>query len=137
MSTTVDEVCEALAGRLATISGLRAHAVWPDSLNAPAAIVDATGEDWHQSLGDYSMLRLDVLLVVAPATSGGLARGLDKLAPYLARTGTQSVKAAIEGDRTLGGLVASVMAIGWRDKGVLDIGGAEYIGARIGVEVNY
>jgi hypothetical protein len=128
-------VRDGLKARLATISGLRAHDVWPDTVNAPAALVRPIRDPIQETLSNQQSWRFEVVLVAAPAQAG-MARGQDTLDPYLAAAGTLSINAALRGDRTLGGIVSTLNVEGWRDYGVLDLGiGIEYVGAIFDVQV--
>ena len=121
--------------RLATISGLRAYTVWPDQVNTPAALVRPVSDPYQLTLTNVQTWTFEVVLVAFPAQDG-IARGQDALDPYLAFAGTQSIRAALVGDKTLGGIVSTLSVDGWRSYGVIDIGiGIEYIGATVDVQV--
>lgn len=128
-------VRDGLKTRLATISGLRAHDVWPDQVNAPAALVRPISDPIQETLSGIQSWRFEVVLVGYPAQQG-MARGQETLDEYLAAAGSKSVAAALRGDRTLGGIVSTLDVSGWRDYGVLDLGvGIEYVGAVFDVQV--
>ena len=75
------------------------------------------------------------MLVGYPAQQG-MARGQETIDGYLAAAGSQSIAAALRGDRTLGGIVSTLDVSGWRDYGVLDLGvSIEYVGAVFDVQV--
>lgn len=137
---TVTQIRSGLAARLATIAGLKASSVWPDSLNLPAAIVRPQTGLYHQAMGDpgYQQLTYEIVLLVAPLQNG-LAVGQSTIDPYLDASGTKSIKAAIEGDVTLGGLVSTLIVTGWRDYGTLmaasKVADIEYFGAILDVIV--
>lgn len=113
---TITQIRDGLAVRLATITGLHPYAVHPASVIVPAAIVRAVGEDYHQAMGGnggHSVVRCEVKIVVSVAAGWDLASvALD---PYLSRTGTDSIRAAIEADKTLGGIVDTLTVQGWQD----------------------
>lgn len=128
-------VRDGLKARLATITGLRAHSTWPDQVNVPAAVVRPVSDPYQQTLSNVQSWRFEVILITYPAQDG-VAKGQTLLDPYLAAAGAQSIRAALRGDRTLGGIVSTLDVEGWRDYGVLDIGiGIEYIGATVDVQV--
>lgn len=136
MTATISQVRKGLETQLKAITGLRAHATWPDTVNAPAAIVKPMSGQYHEAMGSpgYSAQTYEITLVIA-ATEKGLARGQEALDPYLDDTGTKSIKAAIEGDVTLGGLVQTLIVSGWDTYGSIAIGTVEYIGAKLHVNV--
>lgn len=90
--------------RLETITGLRAASEMPGTVNPPCAWPDLTSLslEYDLDMGGSIALSFNVRLAL-PAGGPGLVRAQAALMPYLAVTGTQSIKAAIEGDRTLGG----------------------------------
>jgi hypothetical protein len=131
---SVSAIRDGLRTRLATITGLRAYDVWPDQVHAPAAMVQPVRGRYKEALGGVPRLTFRVVLAAAPVQRG-LARGEDVLDPYLDDTGATSIKAALEGDKTLGGIVASLHAVEWDDYGLVAIGGVDYVGASVEVEV--
>jgi hypothetical protein len=90
--------------RLATISGLHADSEMPGNVYPPAAWPDLTSLsiEYDLDMGGSMALSFNVRLAL-PVAGPGLVRAQAALLPYLAVTGDQSIKAAIEGDRTLGG----------------------------------
>jgi len=100
---TLGEIRTGLAARLATIAGLRASATLPDQINPPVAVVRPVVVNYdlnaNNGLTQYTMV---VTVVVSRADGRSAQNALDA---YIAPTGSTSVKAAIEADRTLGGKV--------------------------------
>lgn len=128
-------VRDGIKTRLATIAGLRAHDVWPDQVNTPAVLVRPIRDPYQLTLGNQQTWSFELVVVAHPAQQG-VARGQEVLDEYLADAGTKSLKAALRGDRTLGGIVSTLDVQGWRDYGVLDLGiGIEYVGAIVDVQV--
>jgi len=121
-----------LETRLATITGLRAENVWPDTIKTPAAIVRPVRGTVHTTFARRSSIFFEILIVVQEST---LARAQDKIDGYLAITGANSVLAAIEGDETLGGAAEDCNVTGWRDYGPMTIGDVQYFGVVFDVEV--
>lgn len=133
---TTAQIREGIAGQLRSISQLRqVHAEFPDQITVPCAIVlDRQGE-YHQALGDpgHSQVTVEVLVLTGAIGSAGIARSYRELDAFISPTGPQSVKAAIEGDITLGGVTDTVIVERYRDKGRLTFGGPEYVGVRFDV----
>lgn len=98
---TVTELRQGLADRLATIRGLRVSATVPDQVNPPIAVVTMDSvtydEAFNRGLDEY---RFTVVVVVGRVAERSAQNNLDA---YLAPSGSTSVKAAIEGDKSLGG----------------------------------
>lgn len=133
---TVNDIRVGLARRLATITGLRAHGTWPDTVNTPAAIVKPMTRDFHVTMGDPSgaPVQFEIVVVGAPLQNG-IERGQAVLDRYIDESDGGSIRAAIEADKTLGGLVTTTTVVRWRDYGSLDVNRIEYAGLVFDVEV--
>lgn len=133
--SSITQLRDGLATRLATISGLHAYAEWPDGTpNTPAAIVRPLRGRFESSLSGHPQTAFEILLCFAMPR---LDRAQDALDPYISPTGAQSVFAALRGDRTLGG-VADDILVGtddwdWRDYGGVVVNGVEYLSVRVDV----
>lgn len=129
-------VRDGLATRLAAISGLRVYDTVPDSVAVPAAVVTiAPGDflDYDVTLSDGAdNLHFSVLLLVSKASERA---GQDQLDGYLAPTGASSVKAALEGDNTLGGVSQWVAVSSARNYGYRTVGDTEYLGCELAIDV--
>lgn len=101
--TTLAQVRDGLAARLDTITGLRVTGYLPDDVGGyPAALIfPPTNADYSDDLGSGSFTVQFVVMLLVDAAS---ARHQDTLYELLDRTGTRSVFAAVEADRSLGGL---------------------------------
>ena len=73
-----------------------------------------------------------VLVLVSRADDRSGQKALDG---YMTPTGTTSIKAAIETDRTLGGEVSSAAVVGWSEPQEYEIAGISYLGVEFTVEV--
>ena len=115
--------------RLETVSGLHAYSEWPDGFQAPGAIVlpaepfivDATFDGGFDA-------EWDILVMVTRA--GGDARSQVSLLSYFATSGSGSIRAAILGDATLGGTVASLIPLQVYGYGVYKHSGVSYAGMK-------
>jgi len=133
---SITTIRTALQTRLKSISGLRAHALWPDQLIPPCVVVQPAGGEYDQTFGKVaaSLHRFELHVFVTGA--GGVAASQSLLDPYLATGSTGSIYGAIDADRTLGGSVWSTFVRGYREYGVQEIGeGLQYLGAVVDVEV--
>lgn len=107
MTATITQVKQGLANRLATITGLRAFAYQPDQLNAPIAFPTLDNVLYHRTMRTaLTEMTFTVTLIVCKADSRSAQSQVD---PYISASGSQSVRAAIEGDPTLGGVVDSLI----------------------------
>ena len=107
MAATVSQVATGLATRLATISGLRTSAYQPEQLNPPFAFPTLNSINYHRAMGGGDVVMDWTVNVV-------VGRYVDRnsfaiLDDYLSYSGAKSVRAAIEGDKTLGGVCQTLV----------------------------
>jgi len=106
-ATTVTQIKDGLQARLATISGLRAYAQQPDNVNAPFAWPMLESITYNGAMGGGLVIHtFTVSVVVGRAAERSAQTALDG---YLSYEGGASVRAAIEADRTLGGVVQNLI----------------------------
>ena len=132
---SITAIREGLKTRLATVTGLKAHATIPSQLTPPAAVVGMPeAVQYLQTYGSGAYAAsFPVRLLVAKVDDG---RAQEKLDAYCGATGATSVKAAIEGaGGTLGGVVDFVVVQQVRGFGVYEVAGVAYLGAEFVVEV--
>lgn len=124
---------EGLADRVATLPSFigRSYATFPDKLIVPAAIVNIPKWDYHQP---HSRIDAEVLLLAAE-TGKGQQRAQAKLDAWLDEDDVESVKAAIEADPTLGGVVSDVIVRGFSEYGEVEVNSIPHLGAVLNVEV--
>lgn len=127
MAPTLEQVMLGIETRLATISGLRTSAIGPDQIVPPAAVVGVPPvEAYHATFNSNRMLLdfpVTVLVSAALDRVGQLA-----LAGYANPSGATSVKAAIEGDKTLGGILDDCIVMSFRPLGLEEVGLIGYYG---------
>jgi hypothetical protein len=99
----VSSVRDGIKTRLQTISGLRVWDVIPDQVTPPGAVVGQLDFTFDiDNARGVDLANVDVYVIVQRMDARS---GQNKLDGYLAGSGSSSIKAAIEGDRTLGGTV--------------------------------
>jgi hypothetical protein len=104
------QVRDALKTRLQTISGLRVYELIPEPITPPCAIVGQLDFTFDiDNARGLDQANVDIYVIVQRFSERA---GQDKLDGYLAGTGATSIKAAIEGDRTLGGTCQTLRVIG-------------------------
>lgn len=134
----VGAIRDAIKTRLATISGLRPHDVWPDTLSPPAAMVVPLSQTNRLTFsGNY---KHHVFEVTTAVQIGTLRTAQDALDAYWSDTGGSSIEAAIRGDETLGGSVLGIPSIEGTEYGVDVVIGeganaVTYLGCKHVVEV--
>jgi hypothetical protein len=113
--TTLAQVRDGLEARLNTISDLRVVAYVPDDLAGyPAAVIfPPVNADYSDALGGTgSTTYTFIVMLFVPAN---IDRKQLDLYDLLDVTGTSSVYAAVEGDRTLGGLTVDCRVVSAAD----------------------
>ncbi len=120
-------VRDRLKTALQTISGLRAYDLIPDTVVPPAAVVGQLDFTFDiDNARGLDQAQVDVLVIVQRFSERA---GQDKLDSYLAGSGSTSIKAAIEGDRTLGGTVNTLRVTG-AEAGTYDSQGVTFLSYR-------
>lgn len=100
---SISQIRAALAQNMAAVPGLRVSSYIPDNPNPPIAVVSPPSIKYEQSFG-RGLNQYDFQIVLL-ATRADERTGQDLIDGYCEPTGSTSVRAAIESDRTLGGLV--------------------------------
>ena len=122
---SITNIRTGLATRLATITGLRTSATMPDLPNPPVAIVipdNISFDDTFQRGMDTLTFR--IFLVVGRADERTAQNSLDG---FCATSGASSIKAAVEGDRTLGGAAFDCRVTNMRSYGSVLISETTYL----------
>jgi len=107
MPATVSQVAEGLKARLATVSGLRTFSYQPEQINPPVAFPVLDSVEYHGAFGGGNVrMRFMVFVIVG--------RYLDRVAHsnldgFLSYSGATSLRAAIENDKTLGGVAQTLV----------------------------
>lgn len=131
--TSMSTLRTGLANRLATISGLRSSATIPDNPQPPIAVVMPSRITYDQAFGRGSdEYEFTVLVIVGRVVDRTSQTNLDA---YCASSGSASVKAAIEGDTTLGGVAEDCQVTAMTSQGSLSIGDVTYHTAEFSVTV--
>ena len=107
MAATVSQVATGLATRLATISGLRTSAYQPEQLNPPFAFPTLNRIEYHKAFGGGDVVMdWTVNVIVGRYVDRNAFATLDG---FLSFSGATSIRAAIEGDKTLGGVCQTLV----------------------------
>jgi hypothetical protein len=130
----ISDLRTGIAANLATVAGLRTSATVPDSINPPIAVVMPNSVTYDtafaRSGGDeYEFL---VMVIVGRVDERSAQNNLDG---YCSGTGSTSIKAAIERDKTLGGKAFSLRVTSLRNYTQLTVGDITYLSAEFVVQV--
>ncbi len=122
-----------LAANLGTISGLRTSAEMPDNPTPPIGIINLDSVDYDGAMqGGLTTYSFVVTVVVGRAAEREMQRKLDA---YCDPTGSQSVKLAIESDKTLSGEVYDLRVERSSGMGSIIINDQNYLAAEFTVTV--
>jgi hypothetical protein len=134
MPATVSQVADGLKARLATVTGLRTFSYQPEQLNPPVAFPILESVEFHGAMkGGNVRMRWTVMVIVG--------RYLDRVAHsnldgYLSYSGATSLRAAIEGDRTLGGVAQTLIMDSGLSVGSLTVAEADFLQVSFSVLVH-
>jgi hypothetical protein len=131
---TVSELRTGIANNLAAITGLRTTATVPDTINPPIAVVMPNTITYDtafaRSGGDeYEFL---VMVIVGRVEERTAQNRLDA---YCSGSGAESVKTAIERDKTLGGKAFDCRVTSLRNYQQLTVGDSTFLSAEFVVQV--
>lgn len=130
----IEALQQGLANAADTITGLRCFPALPGSINPPTFAVVEFELSYHGTFSSGRGLTEVTFTCGAFATNSN--EGRKQLLPYLADSGSSSVPAALEADKTLGGTAKTLIV--QRVRGayrLYDIGDSQYLGAMIDVKV--
>ena len=131
--TALTDLRTGLANRLTTITGLRSSAYIPDNPQPPVAVVMPGRITYDTAFGRGSdEYQFTIMLIVGRVADRASQTTLDG---YCESSGTRSVKAAIEGDRSLGGKALDCRVTEMANQGSLAIGDVTYHTAEFNVSV--
>jgi hypothetical protein len=134
MAATPSQVLTGLKNRLATISGLRAFDYQPDNFQPPLGFPLINSINFHGAMQGGNVQYECTIMVIIGRFSDRLSQNL--MDGYLAYSGATSIRAAIEADRTLGGVANTLIVSRSANVRGMTIGEAEYISTEITVTVH-
>lgn len=123
----VSELRDGLKANLATITGLRTADTVPDNPNPPIAVIIPQSikydDTFQRGMNTYNF---SVLVIVQRSSE---RTGQNSLDAFVSGTGNNSIKRAIESDKTLGGKAFDVRVTDLRNYGDVTIGEINYFSA--------
>lgn len=129
----INKIRQGIATNLRTIVGLRASAEIPDSPNPPIAVINLESVEYDGAMkGGLTTYNFVVSVIVGRAAEREMQRKLDG---YIQPTGSQSVKAAIESDRSLSGEIYDLRVASSNSIGSITINDQTYLAAEFTVTV--
>lgn len=131
---TVQEIRDGIETRLATIAGLRCADHVPEHVAPPIAVIAYQGTDFHVASGNgLTIQRFFVDLLVGRQDSRTSQAAVHE---YVENTGTKSVRAAIEADRTLGLTNTDAVVDSVDMAGFEEVAGTTWLGVRFSIRVH-
>jgi hypothetical protein len=131
---TISQIRSGLSTNLATISGLKTYAVIPENPMAPCAVVEFTGVTYDtafaRSGGDEYAFSVRILVHRVNSTTGQ-----DAVDEYCTPSGTRSIKAALESNKTLSGVAFDLRVTEVRNIGLTVVGETTFLTAEFPVTV--
>lgn len=128
----ISDLRAGLATNLETIKGLRVYAVLPDVVNPPSAMITLDkityNRQMKQAMSEYMF---KVTVVLGRVSERVAQQNLDLL---VAPSG-ESIKTAIESDKSLGGYAFDVFVPELSAYGAVSINGIDYLSAEFSVQV--
>jgi hypothetical protein len=129
---SITQIRTALATNLATIAGLRTAAEVPDNPSPPIAIVNLDSVTYDQAYAKgMTTYNFTITVVVGRSAERQAQRKLDG---YIT-PGANSVKNAIESDKTLGGYAYDCRVVSMNSVGSVTISDTTYLAADFTVTV--
>lgn len=134
MPATVSQVSTGIKNRLATISGLRCYDYQPEQLNPPIAFPILDSITYHKAFSGGNVEMNYTIVVI-------VGRYLDRVAHsqldgYLSYDGASSVRAALEGDKTLGGVVQTIILDSATEIDALPVADGDYLQVSLSLTVH-
>jgi hypothetical protein len=134
MPATVTQVATGLATNLSTITGLRTSSYQPEQLNTPLAFPTLNTVTFHKAMGGGDVtMDWTITVLVGRYTDRTAFATLDG---YLSYSGATSVRAAIESDKTLGGVCQTLVVSSAADISSVNAGDAEFLQIQFTVQVH-
>lgn len=128
----ISKLREGLADNLKTIPGLRVVETLPDVVNPPMALIALNSISYNKqnqkSMAEYSF---KITVVVGRVSERVAQQNID----VLVSPSGNSVKEAVESDRTLGGNAYDVFIPEMTAFGAVSINGIDYLSAEFSVQV--
>lgn len=134
MPATVSQVATGLATRLATISGLRTYTYQPEQLNPPVAFPTLDRVEYHGAMGGGDVVMNWTVTVIVGRYTDRTAHNL--LDTFLSYSGAGSVRAAIEQDKSLGGVVQTLVLPSGASISAVTQGDADFLAVTLECKVH-
>lgn len=119
------DVMQGVAARLLTIQNLNVSTAMPEQVTAPHACVGVPPVTEYHSTMARGLFSLAPTITVFTSIGDGY-NGQLLMSKLASPTGDWSIRSAIEGDRTLGGVVSDCVVMSFEPQGLEDVGGQQF-----------
>jgi len=124
---SISELRAGIKTNLATIAGLRVSDYQPDNINPPVAIVFPISVDYDDTFQrGMQTYTFSVQIIVGRVSE---RTGQNAIDAYISSTGANSIKLAIESNKTLSGKAFDTRVTDMRNYGELLVGEVNYLSA--------
>ena len=130
---SVSDIATAIGKALGT-AGIRYIEYLSDTVTPPVALVGIDTIDYHGAFAFADVQHDFTVFLILPRASD--RAGIALMESYMSQAGTTSVRAAIEADQTLGGVVSSLKVTKSGPPSAISVGGTEYLSVPFAVEVH-
>lgn len=134
MAATVTQVVTGIKNRLATISGLRAFDYQPEQINPVIGFPIVDRIEYHRAFSGGDVVFFVTVTVIVGRYTDRTAFAL--LDDFMAYSGAKSIRAALEGDPTLGGIASNLIVRSSADIRSASQGDAEFLEVQFQMEVH-
>jgi len=124
---SITELRAGIKTNLATINGLRVSDYQPDNINPPVAIVFPVSLNYDETFQRGMQTYTFAVQVIVGRVSERTGQSI--IDSYCSSTGNNSIKLAIESDKTLAGKAFDLRVTDMRNYGELIVGEVNYLSA--------
>lgn len=132
--TSLADIRQGLAANLQALPGVEVYEREGGMINVPCAVIVTPTIDYHQTFSAAGLVRYDFRLMVLVQSSDSDQGGID-LDTYADPASRTSVRAAVESDRTLGGIADDLICTAFRPLSSEEVAGIGYWGGEFTVTV--
>jgi len=128
---TINDLADGIEARLATVSGLHGSSEWQNTPNPPAVLILV--QSGPEAAAFDTLHQVTFRLLVLVTLANGIAKAQRQLHQFMDASGTYSIKAALDGDDSLGSVAQYCLTEGmlWRDEHQYEINTVNYWGASL------
>lgn len=134
MSGSATQIHQALSLALAAVPGLRVADHLPEQINPPMAVIQIQSVTYHRAM-QGGLSEWQYLVAVISGRMGDRSAQM-QLDGWMAYSGSQSIRAALEVDQTLNGVCQSLMVADMVSVRPITQGDAAYLSCEFNVTVH-